>query len=170
MKIKEMVEKWNIVITGRDSENLAIQNMKNITKSDIAEIKKAKPEIITFIKTEEEAKEKARIKKYSDLVKKIPGRSFKNTPDEKRFLELKNKLDHRYFSNPEDESLNWGIDAGNNSIRKEMIKVCDHELKERWDYTLTADIRKKVTHTFKCERCGLYAEDSVEEEVELNWN
>lgn len=166
--LEKIVKKYNIQ-TVNDGKNLRVDSTIANNPNDIEFVKSHKQEIIQYLADEFEkalaAEEEKNRKEYAHLIAKLPERKIENTPDEEKFQELISQINYNRFSGSEDDGLNTAISAGNSRIRAEAGKYCSHELKEEYEYTYTADARKKVICTITCDKCGLYIRNEASDPV-----
>lgn len=115
--------------------------------------------------------EDARVASYSELVAQLPAINFpESTPDQEKYNTIISKINTQYFSGREDENLNLSVQSQNEQIRREASQYCEHNWEIKFEYTLTADARRKVTRTATCLNCGTVITDSAEEKAQGLYN
>ena len=119
--------------------------------------------LIDQVKAQKKVEKQA---EYQFLIDQLDSIDIVSGDDDDEAQKLINRAKKfKFYQGEESEGLNLSLSRQKNELISEAQKHCNHQLEERLDLSLTADVRKKATKTVNCCKCGLSKSVSSEEEV-----
>jgi C4-type Zn-finger protein len=176
---EKLIKEYDIILL--KDEKIGIQNTRKFKKGgeELREkIISMKPIIIETLKemakrTEWEIRQKENERKmeYESLKrivdeKQLPAINHdpkKEAKLKKEIKDIENKM-RSFIGDEESDGIIAHLSSRKSELQQELMKVCNHDFKVRYNYTHTPFAKKKIEKIITCEKCGLHVVYTAEEE------